>query len=147
MALGIPQSSFYTGDNREKDMNQTIPLVDLLMDCEAAVAQVSRQLIDYGLQVMRSFDLQTARSAHTHCTCPHHGTDLCDCQLVVLLVYGHPSGPGTLVAHGRGCQTQVALVHSPQQSLDADLENSIRRALSFSESSQLKNWVYPTTGS
>jgi hypothetical protein len=131
MALGIPQSSFYTGDYRDKDMNQTIPLVNLPMDCEAAVAQVSRQLSDYGLQVIRSFDLQTARSAHTHCTCPHHGTDLCDCQLVVLLVYGHPSGPGTLVAHGRDGQTQLALVHSPQQSLDAVLEKAICRALSI----------------
>lgn len=111
-------------------MNQTIPLVDLAMDCEAAVASVSSQLIDNGLQVMRSFDLQTARSTHTGCTCPHHGTELCDCQMVVLLVYGHPSRPGTLVAHGRNGQTQVALVHSPQQSLDADLEKTICQALS-----------------
>ena len=96
-------------------MNQSTYLLTLNLDTEQAVEQVTRRLTADGLQVMRSFDLQTARSTHTNCTCPNHGTAECDCQMVVLLVYDKRGKPLTLMAHSQDGQTQFELVDSPQQ--------------------------------
>ena len=111
-------------------MNQTTILLDTYLDSQATLAKILRRLDEAGLQAVRSFDLQTARSAHTDCDCPHHGTDLCDCQLVVLLVYGPGMGPATLVAHGSDGRTQIALAYSPEQRPEGHLGELIRRALS-----------------
>ena len=78
-----------------------------------------------GYQVMRSFDLNAARAAHVECSGPHHGTTVCDCQMVVLLVYGQGGSPVTLTAHSRDGRTQFAFVNDPTQRPSADLENSI----------------------
>jgi hypothetical protein len=102
--------------------------LDLTVDCAIAVDQVAQKLEQAGLQVTRSFDLQMARSTHSHCTCPHHGTERCDCQMVVLLVYGKTGRPATLVAHGRDGVTQVSLVNTPALRPEASLEDAIRRA-------------------
>ena len=111
-------------------MNHTTSLLEIYLDSQTTIALVLNQLGESGLQAVRSFDLQTARSAHTDCACPHHGTDLCDCQLVVLLVYGPGMGPATLVAHCYDGRTQLALAYSPEQRPDARLEAFIRQALS-----------------
>ena len=81
-------------------MNQTAHHLTLNIDSETAVSKVSNRLAEDGLEVVLSFDLQATRSAHTSCTCPHHGTEQCDCQMVVLLVYDHQGVPITVVAHG-----------------------------------------------
>ena len=88
-----------------------------------------RRLELAGFQVMRSFDLKVARAAHLDCTCPHHGTDKCDCQLVVLLVYAKDGPPVTLVIHGHDGQVQVALAETPGQQPSAQVVNTIRAAL------------------
>jgi hypothetical protein len=110
-------------------MNQTYPLLDIAVDSQTALTLISHLLGESGLQVVRSFDLRAARSAHLDCQCPHHGTELCDCQLVVLLVYGSGPGPATLVAHGYDGRTQIALAHTPEQRPDYGLEDLIRQAL------------------
>lgn len=43
-----------------------------------------------------SFDLPSVLTTPTGCICPHHGTDPCDCQMVVMLVYG--TAPGLVQA-------------------------------------------------
>jgi hypothetical protein len=96
-------------------MNRSTYLLTLNLESEQAVEQVTRRLTADGLQVVRSFDLQTARSTHTNCTCPNHGTAECDCQMVVLLVYDKQGEPLTLMAHSQDGQTQFELVDSPQQ--------------------------------
>lgn len=110
-------------------MHQTIPLLTLPHDWQTAINQAIQQLNRAGLQVMRSFDLHTARVAHTDCTCPHHGTAQCDCQMVVLLVYDQENPPVSLVAHGRDQETHFALVETPQQSPQTELQRTIRNAL------------------
>ena len=74
---------------------------------DEVVASLTRSLEQAGLRVYRSFDLRTARSAGAGCTCPHHGTAECDCQMVVLLIYGPEAQPSTLVLHGHDQHTWI----------------------------------------
>lgn len=114
-------------------MYQTTPLIVLSGDSQAAIILTMETLASAGLQVVRSFDLQVARATHTHCTCPHHGTDQCNCQLVVLLVYEKDKQPVTLVAHGYDGETQLAFVDHPNHHPDPDLIETIRHALSYTK--------------
>jgi hypothetical protein len=79
---------------------------------------------------VRSFDLQTARLAHTHCVCNYHGTEKCDCQMIVLLVYEQQGQPLTMVVHSRNGQTQIEMVDTPQQRPGWHLKTTILQALS-----------------
>jgi hypothetical protein len=110
-------------------MSEIDPFLSVEGSCEAAVAWVIRQGSSSGLRIVRTFDLQVARQAHTDCPCPHHGTDLCDCQMVVLLVYGDARQPITLVAHCYEGKTRFSLVDTPQQRADPRLEAALRQAL------------------
>jgi len=103
--------------------------LNLEQPCDEAIAWVIRQCNDAGLQALRTFDLQVARLAHTECPCPHHGTDRCDCQMVVLLVYGDQFQPISLVAHSHDGKTWFSLINTPQQRAEARLEAAIRQAL------------------
>ena len=110
-------------------MNQTSAILTLQSDSQAAIEASTRCLEQSGLQVMRSFDLKLARAAHVGCTCPHHGSEQCDCQMVVLLVYGRDSFPATLVVHGHDGQTHFALVDTPEQRPAPQLVDAILRAM------------------
>lgn len=112
-------------------MNRSTYLLSLKLNSDQAVRQVSQRLVDDGLQVVRSFDLQTARSTHTNCTCPNHGTTNCDCQMVVLLVYGKQGEPLTLVAHSQDGQTHFELVDTPQQRPQRVLKTAVLQALAL----------------
>jgi hypothetical protein len=123
-------------------MNQANPLLSIPKSCEAALPHVLDALQLAGLQTVRSFDLKVARSLHSDCICPNHGTEKCDCQLVVVLVYGHDSPPATLIAHGRDRQTQFHLVDSPQQHPEPVLELSIRQTLASVGKKNINQWAY-----
>lgn len=110
-------------------MNQALELPTLNMDANKAIPQITQILTRVGLQVIQSFDLQTTRASQINCRCPHHDTDLCDCQMVVLLIYGSGAVPTTLVAHGQDGRTYLSLVDNPQQRPDTDLYYFIRQAL------------------
>lgn len=110
-------------------MNQANHLLTLNSDSETAISNVIHRLAENGLEVMRSFDLQAARAAHTCCTCPHHGTEQCDCQMIVLLVYDRQSGPLTLVAHGYNGHTHFSLAEAPNQDWERLLKTMILQAL------------------
>ncbi len=97
---------------------------------EQVVYEITRLLSGAGLQVIRSFDLQSARAAHQGVLCPQHGTETCTCQLIVLLVYGYDRSPVTLFVHGCDDQTWVSMVNQPEQHADARQELSILRMLS-----------------
>ena len=111
-------------------MNQNVQLMTIQANCDEATALVAQLLSGAGLQVVRSFDLRSARMAHAECTCPHHGTAQCTCQFVVLLVYGQSGAPVTLVVHGHDRQTWLSLVDTPQQPADMRLAAEIAQALS-----------------
>ena len=105
------------------------PFLVLKKECGEAVGWLSERLSQAGLQVVQTFDLQAARAPHGPCPCPNHGTQLCDCQMVVLLVYENGGAPASLVAHGRDGQTWFTLVDSPQQRVEARFEAAILDAL------------------
>lgn len=123
-------------------MSQTNHLLSIPKNCEAALADVLITFQQFDLQTARSFDLNVARSLHSDCSCPNHGMEKCDCQMVVLLVYGNFSQPVTLVAHGYDGQTQFRLVNSPQQHPDPILELRIRQAFAEVVNVNLSQWIY-----
>ena len=110
-------------------MSDSSPFLILEQPCDDAINWVARQIGNAGLQVVRTFDLHVARHTHANCPCPHHGTDQCDCQMVVLLVYGSDRQPVSIVAHGHNGQTWFSVVDTPQQRADPRLEAAIRLAL------------------
>ncbi|MCJ7536238.1 MAG: hypothetical protein WBD62_09280 [Anaerolineales bacterium] len=112
-------------------MNRSTYLLTLNLDSDQAVEQVTRRLTANGLQVVRSFDLQTARSTHTNCTCPNHGTAECDCQMVVLLVYDKQGEPLTLMAHSQDGNTYFELVDTPQQRPQGMIKAAVLQALAL----------------
>ncbi len=90
---------------------------------------VDQQLTAAGFRTVQTFDLQVARLAHSDCTCPHHGTADCDCQLVVLLVYEQDDEPSTLVIHSRDNRTWLSLAGPVSARRDQHPEQAIERLI------------------
>jgi len=90
---------------------------------------LKQRLSRLGLQSLQTFDLDDARLGVPNCPCPHHGTSQCDCQMIVLLVYGGRAEPATLILHGNAGQTWLSLVDTPLQPLDPGLQSAIQQAL------------------
>lgn len=116
--------------------------------CGDAVSMVVEVLSNNGLVVTQSFDLRVATSPFLRvaelvgqdhfrtlltipndCSCPKHGTTGCDCQMVVMLVYGKAAAPATLVAHGHDGQTWLTLANAPEQRPDPALAAMITQVL------------------
>lgn len=112
-------------------MNESKPLLILEGSCSDAAAWLIRLVSDAGLHVLRTFDLQDSRHAPAKCPCPHHGTGKCDCQMVVLLIYGAGSQPVSLVSHCHDGRAWISMVDSLQQPADPELKAAIQRALSI----------------
>lgn len=110
-------------------MSTLLPFLALDQNSDQAEAWAKKILIDAGFRVVPTFDLQLARSAHPDCPCPHHGTDKCTCQLMVLLVYGKHQEPATLVIHGQDGKTWISLATPIDTLSRQNLEWSIRRLL------------------
>ena len=94
-------------------MSQIVNLNTFTTSHEAAISRITQELLSRGLIIQTSFNLQTAKLAHTDCTCPHHGTDQCDCQIVVLLVYSGNEGPISLIVHSQDGRTYLSMMGVP----------------------------------
>jgi len=93
----------------------------LLLDINGddAVKTISEALGAHGFYILRSFDLRSALTAVTvGCECPHHGTEKCDCQFVVLLIYGEAAEPITLTTHSHNHQTRIQIVRDATMNPD-----------------------------
>lgn len=112
-------------------MSDNSPFLVLEMTCDDAINWFTEQVDHTGMQVVRTFDLQAARRENLNCPCPHHGTDQCDCQMVVLLVYRIGHQPISVVAHGYDGQTWFSVVDNPQQRADPHLESAIQHAVAL----------------
>jgi len=97
--------------------------------CDEIVAAIRRELVAAGFRVEQSFDLRSALTLVPDCTCPHHGTALCDCQYNVLLIYGQALTPASLVVHGHDHQCWIALADDSSGRSAARLAADILRAL------------------
>jgi hypothetical protein len=109
------------------DPTQDLPVFN--MDADRAIPRITNLLEKAGLQVYQSFDLQSARTGDISCRCPYHGTDKCDCQMAVLLIYGHSRIPTTLVVHGHDKKTYLTLVDNPQQRPEDGITALIQQTL------------------
>ncbi len=110
-------------------MSALIPFLALDQIGDQVLAFVNQQLTGAGFRVVQTFDLQAARLTHADCPCPHHGTDKCNCQMIVLLVYGEHPDPATLVIHGQDGKTCLSLANPLLQHMNRHFESTIRRAL------------------
>jgi hypothetical protein len=106
-----------------------MPLIKLNCNCDQAVARVTGTLEDNGLCVLISFDSHHTRDNNRPLICPHHGTAVCNCQMVILLVYQAAGRPATLLARGQDGETWISLTIAPGQRPSEPLENMIRQAL------------------
>lgn len=111
-------------------MNQgASPLMVFEKDCSQVVDEISRLLGMSGLTVVESFDLQVARAGHIGCTCPHHGTDQCACQLAILLIYGDDPTPVSIMVHGNEEDTDVSIIEMAGLAISPDMKTKIMATL------------------
>lgn len=109
------------------------PFLTLNSPSDQSLAWLKEQLAAASLRVVQTFDLHSARHGVGDCSCPHHGTEQCDCQLIVLLVYGSGAEPATLILHGNDGQTWLSIVDQPDQRPGQAAIRAIRRALDAQE--------------
>ena len=105
------------------------PFLSIPQSCDKALPWSKERLSQAGLVCVQTFDLHTARAGLQDCPCPHHGTEACDCQMVVLLVYGKSIEPVTLILHGNDGQTWFSFAEGPSQGFDSKLTAAIQQAL------------------
>lgn len=86
-----------------------------------------RKLERDGLRVQRSFVWQMDETLG--CTCLHHNTAKCNCQMAIYLVYGSEARPATLLVHSGEGRTRVRLDQSVGQRVSADFQSQIMTAL------------------
>ena len=103
------------------------PFLSVQCPCQEALAWVNQLLAEANYRSVQTFDLQEARTGSSSCTCLHHGTEVCDCQMIVLLVYGGASQPATLILHGNDGQTWLSIGDLPPG--DHRLIQTLRQAL------------------
>jgi len=110
------------------------PFLSTNCRCDEALPGVTKQLEESGLRTVQTFDLHSAMSGTHGCSCPNHGTEECDCQMVVLLVYGTAVEPETLILHGDSERTWISLADTVLQNRNSQLQISIQKALGWQES-------------
>lgn len=105
------------------------PFLSIHRSCNEALSWSKERLSEAGLRPVQTFDLHTARAGSHDCSCPQHGTEDCDCQMVVMLVYGQAEEPVTLILHGNDGQTWLSITDDPCQRSDDQLIGAIQQAL------------------
>ena len=120
-------------------MNSSYPLITIEKPSEDTIFGIIQLLENAGLQVIRTFDLQEARLSHSDCPCPHHGTEACDCQMSVLLIYQKEQPPVSLLIHGFQETTWLYLVDTPEQPINQSLDLLIRETLTQSVPGPVEN--------
>jgi len=88
------------------------PFLSVDRSCDEILKWSKEQLTQAGLCPIQTFDLHTARISLHNCPCPNHGTEECDCQMVVLLVYGDTGTPETLILHGNRETTRLSIANT-----------------------------------
>ena len=105
------------------------PFLSMYCPCDEALPRISKQLKEAGLRTVQTFDLHSAIAGTHDCSCPNHGTEECDCQMVVLLVYGAAAEPVTLLLHGNNKQTWISLADTILQNPNSQLQITMLKAL------------------
>jgi hypothetical protein len=110
-------------------MNSLASFMSIHIPGDQALDWLARSLRREGMHVLQTFNLHLNTKLSLDCPCPHHGTEACDCQMVVVLVYAKASLPVTLVLHSSDGQTWLSLVNNPLQRAEASSLLQIEQAL------------------
>lgn len=110
-------------------MNSQMPFRTYFSDGETILRLVTENLEGAGLRVVKSFDLRSACGSLSGNVCPHHGTAPCDCQLVVLLLFGLSARPLSLILHSHQGQTEMQWDEVPDIQPDMEQRAFILQAL------------------
>lgn len=105
------------------------PFLSVNQSCDEALQWAQARLQRAGLRSAQTFDLRTARVGSRGCPCPNHGSEDCDCQMAVVLVYGEVPAPETLILHGNNEQTWLSIAEAPRQRESLGLRAAILQAL------------------
>jgi hypothetical protein len=97
--------------------------------CEETLDWAKTQLSQVGLRVLQTFNLNTAHHMLADDPCPHHGMEPCDCQMVILLIYGMTDEPVTLILQGSDAKTWFLLESNSLHRVDPIVCASIQEAL------------------
>jgi hypothetical protein len=106
------------------------------LPCNDVLPHVRRALESAGCRALETFDLQLARSSGADCGCPHHGAAPCDCQLVVLVIYGESTAPISLMLHGTDGRTWITLPDSSGSGSALNVAATIRSAIHSLQAAQ-----------
>ncbi len=82
------------------------PLFIVTKTCDQVIDQVSQRLASAGFQTLPTFNLKATLPAERCCDSP---SGLCECQMVILLVFGKDGPPFTLSLFGEKGTTTVAM--------------------------------------
>ncbi len=105
------------------------PLVIWQNGRHTPIQQITDALQKAGLRVLTSFNSDHARLDKTGMFCPHHGTAVCNCHIVIMLVYGSGGHPATLITYGQDNEMWVSLAYPPGLRPSATLQSQIAVAL------------------
>lgn len=94
-------------------MNGQTPFRIYFSEGETILRLVTENLEEAGLHVVKSFDLRSACGSLNGNVCSHHGTAPCDCQLVVMLLFGLGARPLSLILHSHQGQTEMQWDEAP----------------------------------
>jgi hypothetical protein len=117
---------------RKQVLNQNRPILFIQKPWADAIPYFVERIQQSGLQVVRTFDLHETGVEEATCTCQNHGTEKCDCQMMVLLIYGKEKTPASLVAHGHNGQTWFSMVEF-LGGTNARLEAQVRDIFALSD--------------
>lgn len=101
------------------------------MGCDQVLPIIIKNLSQRGLKVLPTFNLHSIRSNQQGYPCPHHGTEQCDCQMVVLLIYENRGEPITLLLHGSDGRTKFSIDEPPPIIKSSEKIKSIIQAMNF----------------
>ncbi len=109
----------------------TPPFLVVEMGCDQVLPIIIKNLSQRGLKVLLTFNLHSIRSNQQGYSCPHHGTEQCDCQMIVLLIYENREGPITLLLHGSDGRTSFSIDEPPSIITSSENIKSIIQAMNF----------------
>jgi hypothetical protein len=105
------------------------PFLSIDSSWEKALHSIQASLSQAGFSIVQTFNLHAAQRSSQGRGCPTHGTETCDCQLVIFLVYGEPAEPATLMLHGNHAKTWLSIPESAPLVPNPGLIDAFRKAL------------------
>ncbi len=94
-----------------------------------AVQHIRDALQHAGLRVMISFDSRHVRMEEAASLCPHHGSAVRNCHLVIMLVYGIEGHPVTLTVYKQDDEIWISLTYPPGLRPSSTLQSQIQAVL------------------